>query len=343
MKIASCMVTFSVVEDGKDAAIRSDTPPDDTSQMWLDTSVEPPILKYWDGENWAKANSYDGEITGIRKEISEKNSAITETVDKISQDLSEKTTITINDEVIDVKEQTSNLTQTVNELKNQFKTSGGNNLIKDSMGVFNDVWEGTYKIDASVDVKRENIYGFAIMLQKSNLHQSIQVPKGSYTLSFLYKKHLTLANVKLYVNDVEFILSNTSFTEITHTFESVTSGTIDIRFESDTANSCTIVNLMLNQGSEKMVWSLNTNESWTDTLKMSSSGLTIDAVASAVLFNARADIIGFKNKNTNEYILEINSVGADMKEINVRDKAKIVSVLFQNINGHTSLNYVGGD
>lgn len=39
-------------KDGKDAAIQSDTEPEDTSMMWLDTSQTPPLLKQWNGEAW---------------------------------------------------------------------------------------------------------------------------------------------------------------------------------------------------------------------------------------------------------------------------------------------------
>lgn len=38
-------ITITVINDGLDAAISSDTPPEDTSRLWLDTSVDPPILK----------------------------------------------------------------------------------------------------------------------------------------------------------------------------------------------------------------------------------------------------------------------------------------------------------
>lgn len=44
--------------DGEDAAIKSDTPPDDKTKLWYDTVNN--VFKYWDGEKWVEA--YTGDI-----------------------------------------------------------------------------------------------------------------------------------------------------------------------------------------------------------------------------------------------------------------------------------------
>lgn len=49
-------ITITVISDGLDAAISSDTPPEDTSRLWLDTSVDPPILKRYNGTDWEPVN-----------------------------------------------------------------------------------------------------------------------------------------------------------------------------------------------------------------------------------------------------------------------------------------------
>lgn len=49
-------ITITVINDGLDAAISSDTPPEDTSRLWLDTSVDPPILKRYNGTDWEQVN-----------------------------------------------------------------------------------------------------------------------------------------------------------------------------------------------------------------------------------------------------------------------------------------------
>ncbi len=53
---AQAQITITVISDGLDAAISSDTPPEDTSRLWLDTSVNPPILKRYNGTDWEPVN-----------------------------------------------------------------------------------------------------------------------------------------------------------------------------------------------------------------------------------------------------------------------------------------------
>ena len=53
---AQAQITITVISDGLDAAISSDTPPEDTSRLWLDTSVNPPVLKHYTGTIWEPVN-----------------------------------------------------------------------------------------------------------------------------------------------------------------------------------------------------------------------------------------------------------------------------------------------
>lgn len=54
---------------GKDAAIQSPTEPEDKTQLWLDTSVEPPLLKQWNGEEWVIVNDVQDQIQSLRQEL----------------------------------------------------------------------------------------------------------------------------------------------------------------------------------------------------------------------------------------------------------------------------------
>lgn len=56
-------------EPGKDAAIQSPTEPADKTQLWLDTSVDPPLLKQWNGEEWVIVNDTTGEFESLRTEM----------------------------------------------------------------------------------------------------------------------------------------------------------------------------------------------------------------------------------------------------------------------------------
>lgn len=55
--------------DGKDAAIQSPTPPEDKTQLWLDISADPPLLKRWDGNQWNVVNDVTGTIESLREEL----------------------------------------------------------------------------------------------------------------------------------------------------------------------------------------------------------------------------------------------------------------------------------
>lgn len=74
-------------QDGKDAAIQSMTAPSDHSYMWLDISVDPALLKRWNGTAWEALNDTSGieqEITlleqDLRSEISQTQTSILSTV-----------------------------------------------------------------------------------------------------------------------------------------------------------------------------------------------------------------------------------------------------------------------
>lgn len=263
----------------------------------------------------------------------------------------ELSTDEINQSITDVKntnegivKQTNELKMTVDSLTNQITTTGGNNLINDSLGVFGGSWvsenDKKYSLNTSIDVRKRNLTGIAILLNADTITQIIQLPDGEYTLSFSYCKHVSLASVKVIIDTEEFELRNLDYTQFKHTF-SVSSGSAQIKFVSDTKDSCTIVNLMLNQGSVASVWSLSQGESYSANFQISKDGATVSSNTSDVIFNMKNDIVGFKNKNTEEYITNFTDVGIDVKEITVTGKARILGLLFQEINNQIVVNKLG--
>lgn len=78
---------WSPAPEDVNGAIRSDSPPDDKTKLWLDTSTNPNLLKQWDGHDWIVINDPTEEIQYLRKELL---SSITETSDKIKMEVSEK-------------------------------------------------------------------------------------------------------------------------------------------------------------------------------------------------------------------------------------------------------------
>lgn len=224
------------------------------------------------------------------------------------------------------------------ELKINGFNSFGENLIHDSIGVFNDgSWEGSFNIDSTNEVRNMNSYGYALLLKKGNLKQHITVVNGTYTLSFVYKKLINLARVKVIINGEEFALSNNGYTEFKHSLNVIT-GNIGIEFVTDTENACPIINLMLNKGDQPIEWSLNPNETWSDTVQIG-RGIRINSTGTDVVFVANADIIGFMNKQ-GEYITTFDNEGLVASSIIVKNKATIVNLLIQDINNQTVINKI---
>ena len=255
--------------------------------------------------------------------------------------IKEKTTVTTEDGELSIAEYIENMKVDINGITNTIKTTSGNNLIRDSMGCFNDgSWEGDYNIDSTPETRIRNMYGYALLLKNGTLKQSIQITNGTYTLSFIYKKLINLANVKVTVNGEEISLSNSNYTEFKHTF-TVTTNSVEIEFVSDTDNSCPIINLMLNKGDEKMEWTLNPNETWSDTVQIG-RGIRISSSGTDVVFVANADIIGFMNKQ-GEYIATFDDEGLVTNAAVIKNKATIVNLLIQDINDQTVINRINSN
>lgn len=252
--------------------------------------------------------------------------------------IKEKTTIETENGDVSIAEYVENMKVDITGITNTIKTTSGNNLIRDSIGCFNDgSWDGDYNIDSTLETRSRNMYGYALLLKKSTLQQEITVANGVYTLSFTYKKLVNLARIALTVNGTEYILSNNDFTVFTKTLE-VSDGQINISFVCDTDNACPIINLMLNKGDSAMEWSLNPNETWGDTVKIG-RGVRISSTGTDVEFVALADIIGFIDKQGN-YITTFDDDGIVTNTAVIKDKATIVNLLIQEVNGQTIINKI---
>lgn len=338
-EIKASIKDIEIKLDATTGVIISDEEPGEPikDMKWLDTSTQPNILKIYDGEKWISASDYTGKLEGIDASISNLETSLSMEQGKIDA-LIEESTIIVDGEEVSVKETVENMVIGIDGITNTIKTTSGNNLIRDSIGCFNDgSWDGDYNIDSTLETRSRNMYGYALLLKKSTLQQEITVANGVYTLSFTYKKLVNLARVTLTINGTEYILSNNDFTVFTRTFE-VSDGQINISFICDTDNACLIINLMLNKGDSAMEWSLNPNETWGDTVKIG-RGVRISSTGTDVVFVALADIIGFMDKQGN-YITTFDDEGFVTNTAVIKNKATIVNLLIQEVNGQTIINKI---
>lgn len=184
----------------------------------------------------------------------------------------------------------------------------------------------------------------SLILQKGSLIQEQEVPNGTYCISFTYKKLNPLATASVLINDIEYPLNETTYTNFytgkrdqygEYIVEpiNVTSKHIKVEFKTNIDDSLEIYDLMCNIGPNKFVYSQNQNETTTDTVNIS-KGITITSTNMETIFKANAN--GIKILTLNESVIAyFTDKGLSTKELVVEDEAQICGVLVQSVGDQT--------
>ena len=255
-------------------------------------------------------------------------------------------------------EQTNQLIQNAETgLTNTFKQSGGNNIFRNTGLWFEnseeeaqqnpyEFWIGNAKRQSNFEASSRN----SIIIQEGIFEQDEEVSNGSYTVSFTYKKLIELANTKIIINNAEYELTelekanfytgqkNSEGGYIINPLE-VSANHITIKFVSDTNNALEVWDLMVNKGSEKVVWTQNENETTTDTVNIS-KGITITSSDLDVQFKANADGIRTLDKNGNK-LTDFTDKGMTTKEATIENEATIVGILRQRVDDQIWDSFIG--
>lgn len=276
-------------------------------------------------------------------------------IESITDSISQVTDIAGN---IYTKEETNKLIQeSATGLTNNFVQSGGNNIFRNTGLWFENNYEDSltnpYEFWLGKAVKQDNYEATSrtsILLQEGTFEQDQETGNGIYTVSFTYKKLIELAKVFVYINDVEYELTQLEKTEfctgqknsdedyIVYPLE-VSSNHITIKFVSDTNNALEVWDLMVNKGSEKVVWTQNENETTTDTVNIS-KGISITSSDLDVQFKANADGIRTLDKGNNR-LTEFTDKGMITKEAVVENEANIVGILRQRVEDQIWDSFIG--
>lgn len=306
-------------------------------------------LKYTDdtvanqvGENLTVLS---GTVLEIRNDVDEQSTTITQTVALVNEQgekigiLEENTSEvqqTANELSVSIEalnEATEQLNITLNGIENNMTKIGGGNLIKDSLGALNDGdWTNQVSTIRDTYTLENSIAGQGIMLNNNTIEQQIQLPNEIHTLSFKYKKNLSTANVKLYLNDVEYVLVQTETTEFSQQI-TISNNTLNIKFTSDTDNSCYILDLLLNLGSTKDTWTQNANETVTNTVKIG-QGIQVEDSKYNTYWRADSDGTRIVNKVTGDYVQETTDKAVIANELTSRSTSIINGVLFTKLGTH---------
>lgn len=199
---------------------------------------------------------------------------------------------------------------TIAGLQNTLTTSGGSNLLRNSVGFFgNEYWEGTIVNNNSDDVINNNIARGALYLQNGSIMQKVDnLKNGTYNISFNYKKTIALANISVKIGSEDAIeLTETSWTSFEKVVD-VTNNGFTITFTSDTNNSCFISDLFLIFGAYKQTWSQNANEITSDSVQIG-EGIQVNSTTSNTYTRIDSDGNRTYNSSTGNIVMEATDKG----------------------------------
>lgn len=240
-----------------------------------------------------------------------------------------------------ISEATATIINDINGLNVQLSRTGGSNIFNNPVGYFYDGnqtaddWTGIAKAFTNTEIKNNTISGNCFLLQNSTLEQIIQIPNGTYTVSFIYKKLIPLSNCSVSINGEVITLTSSSWETKNLTFE-VKSNTIDIKLISDTNDSCYVSDLMGSLGTLVQVWSNNPNEAVNGGVKIG-KGIQITSNTSNIMQKMDNDGNRIINTNTGEVVSEFTDKSIDTKEI-IADKGQVGKLLIVDMGSQTWLS-----
>jgi phage minor structural protein len=222
---------------------------------------------------------------------------------------------------------------TAEQIATEVLQQGGSNLLINPVGLFGAYgWEGVCKEYTDTNIKKDTFGKSTLFLQNGTRSQIVQVPNGIYTISFLYKKLLSLADCKIEVQEHVINLTEEEWNKEIYTFE-VTSNQIEIKLISNTDDSCYVADLMLNVGSMAQKYSSNATEVITKNVKIG-DGIEVSSNASNIKQKMDNDGNRIINTNTDEIVAEFIDKGMNTKELKA-NKGEIAKTLIVDMGNQT--------
>lgn len=256
---------------------------------------------------------------------------LTEKTEEITSDIKDNyyTKTTTNELINDISK----------GLVNRYTVGGGNNLFRNTGLYFESInYSSGYDFWNGIVKKQDNNYSkskTSMILQNGSVSQRQEVPNDIYTISFRYKRLNELANSKVKINDIEYLLEDNGV--FTLNIE-VQTTEIFIEFLCDCANGYEIYELMVNFGEIALTYSQNNNEIKTDTVEIS-EGIKITSTATDSIFRANADGIRTENK-LGEVTTEFLDNGMKTTDLEA-DKGIVANLLITEVSGQVWLTGLG--
>lgn len=236
-----------------------------------------------------------------------------------------------------IETQVSQLNFDLDGLEVSVETSGGSNLIKNSVGFYDSDWSDYHTSVTNTEIKQETISGNAWELDNLLAEQEVSIPNGNYTLSFRYKKLLVPATVKIIVttnepNEIE--LTETSWTNGSFPIN-VTNNSFKVGIYADNAGSAWLSDLVVAVGELSPVWTPAIGESINGGVKIGGGKVELTSGQSnlmQVIDNTGNRII---DTQTNEVVTEYTVDGVNTKGIKAT-RGEIADVLIMSLSNQTT-------
>ena len=280
-------------------------------------------------------NRTEAELSIIAEEVGSNSSQIatlTQSVDGFSEEI----------EKIDGIESALTIIQGgLDGLSVSVETSGGSNLIKNSVGFYDSDWSDYHSNETNTEIKQETISGNAWLLDDLLAEQEVQVPNGDYTLSFRYKKLLGPATVKIIVttnepNEIE--LTETSWTNGSFPIK-VTNNSFKIGLYADNTGSAWLSDLVVAVGELSPVWTPAIGESINGGVKIGGGKVELTSGQSnlmQVIDNTGNRIV---NTSSSEVVTEYTVDGVNTKGIK-STRGEIAKLLILELSNQTTLTRI---
>jgi hypothetical protein len=273
-----------------------------------------------------KVNKIEGEISSIIEQQIDNEHKLTEArqdIDGFTQKVYTKDEVT---------KKVNELKQTIDNITFQQQTKGGGNIFfyaKEYWKGSTDNSEATLEEYTNTLIQQNNISDEGYLINNGVSIQSQVTKNGSYAISFNYYKLKADATGYIKVNDTEYKLDGNAevWNEMTIVVE-ITTNSIKIEIGSNTVASYYIADLMVATGTEKSVWTQNANETRTDTVEIG-KGIQVNSSTKNTYTRIDADGNRTFNSSTNERVAEMTDKGVYTKQLEVKEQAKINSLLIQ--------------
>ncbi len=292
-------------------------------------------------ENEEGVEKIKSDLTKSDDEIKAEITKIDLTIDKFTDDITnQKTTI-------------ASLSETIDGLKQEMQVMGGYNLLRNSVGHFdNEYWEGSIITDTATEIRLNNVSPRAIVLQGTTdeagiiVQNLVDIKNGIYNISFNYKKLISTADVRVKISGVNRNESGAEqYVNLTETnwtvFErelNITDNHFRIEFYSNDNNSCWISDLILSAGSKRQVWSQNQNETMSDDVSIG-KGITVKSSVLKTFSKMDADGNRIFNMNLDgtpkEVVCEMTPDGVKSKDLIIKNTATINTLFIGPVGDQT--------